>query len=108
MASVQSREQEVADKDPCLPAEEVPIRAIEEVAGVAFRTFTRGDRSTYRKVRMPCPPPPPQEASPNVVHAQALRLGVAEMQSTIDRLQVVQPDGDHITPEMAEATKKAA
>ena len=68
LPNVQSRKKEVADKDPCLPAEEVPIRAIDEVAGVAFRTFTRGDRSTYRKVKRHCPPPPPQEASPNAVH----------------------------------------
>ena len=110
LPNVESREKEVVDKDPCLPDEEVPIRAIEEVAGVAFHSGarTRGDKLTYRKVRRPCPPPPPQEASPDVLVSQALRLGMAEMQLTIDRLQVVQPDGEHITPEMAEAIEKAA
>ena len=84
-------EKEVADKDPCLPAEEVLIRAIEEAAGVAFRpgSGTRRDRSTWRKVRRPCPPPPPQAASSDVLDAQALRQGLDEMQLGIERLQVV-------------------
>ena len=43
-----------------------------------------------------------------MLDAQALRQGLADMQVTLDRLQIVQPDVDHITPEIAAAIDQAA
>ena len=110
LPNVQYREIEVADKDLCLPAEEMPATASEEVPGAASRSesMARSHRSSYRRVRRPGPLPTPREANPEVLDSQALRQGLAAMQAILDRLQVVQPDGDHITPEMAAAIDQAA